>query len=143
MMEGCPCVAFDLLPEEEGWQSGLPPLHLSSAYIQQLNKAVDILHAAQVAHMDLLPSNILWRPSPAAPHRDVELRIIDFEDAVPYGAAIDNIEELRKDFRYPVSFDDPRKTISASQEHNTWFLDAITRWVEARTFSSFTDFMSP
>eukprot|EP00597_Dinobryon_sp_UTEXLB2267_P000930 CAMPEP_0170060868 /NCGR_PEP_ID=MMETSP0019_2-20121128/2655_1 /TAXON_ID=98059 /ORGANISM="Dinobryon sp., Strain UTEXLB2267" /LENGTH=71 /DNA_ID=CAMNT_0010266567 /DNA_START=124 /DNA_END=339 /DNA_ORIENTATION=- len=71
------------------------------------------------------------------------MQLIDFEDALPYGAAIDNLEELRKDFRYPVRFDDPRTTIAACEEHNTWFLDAITRWVEARTFTSFTDFMSP
>lgn len=131
-------VAFPLLSEEEGWSNGTPPENYVQQYVHELSRAVEILDTAGVAHMDLRPSNIMWRINPVD---NLEMRVIDLEDAEMFGQYIQLWEVLKADLRYPVLCDDdgPKR---ASRIHNQWFLDSVSAWAletneNAMTFTQF------
>jgi hypothetical protein len=122
-----PLVVFEELSGNDGWSTVRPPSHLVAAYLEKLQLAVHVLNTAEVAHMDLRPTNIICREIDGA--KDIELRVIDFESSVPFDIAIEQPSALRYDARYPVLFEDERTVIPACANHNVWFLNAITAWL--------------
>jgi hypothetical protein len=136
-----PCVVFEHLNADDGWSINRPPSRLVPAYLERLRLAIDLLNTAEVAHMDLRPANILWKAN--TDESDVEMQIIDFETSVPFGIAINYPQRLRYDPRYPVLSTDERHVIPACPAHNTWFLRAITKWLEEDlTKDTFNDYMA-
>ena len=51
----------------------------------------------------------------------VEIRVIDREDAVPFGFNFQHTCILRSDPRYPVHKNDYRELILADESHNNWY----------------------
>ena len=92
-----PIIMFPRL--EVGWGTEKPSTpQQREQYVHQLNIANRALNLAGVAHLDLRPANIMWRDT--GRDRDmntngeeefscVELKVIDFEDAVIFGHFID------------------------------------------------------
>lgn len=91
--------------------------------------------------MDLRPSNIMWRRLLPPSSQKIEVRIIDVEDAVPFGYYIRDVSALRGDPRYPLHKKDIREQIPASDLHNNWFLLTVTAWARQTEYTEFTHFM--
>ena len=72
----------DLTRKEDGAYSvGLPDkIELWDQWMSSVEAAVKGMHAAGVVHVDLYPSNIMWRKSPDA-SGGVEIKLIDFDVA--------------------------------------------------------------
>lgn len=136
-----PVIVFEELTTSEGWSNGKPRPEQVPSYVKCVKEAVDILNAANIAHMDLRPANIMWRIDPTGADI-VEIRVIDLEDAVPFGFNIRFVDNLRNDVRYPVLENDERKTIPACRSHNDWFCESITAWAEQNEIDSHTDYMT-
>lgn len=137
--EGCPVVVYEMLHKREGWNQSKPPPELVTSYVDSIVAAVGILNAAGIAHMDLRPSNIMWRRNGESILREVEVKIIDLEDAVPFGYYISFVEVLKSDSRYPVADTDDREHIPASSLHNDWFCEVISSWARQEEQESFAD----
>lgn len=112
LKDGCPVVVYDLLPLD-CWFNDKPPPDLVEPYISCLSTAVTILNECGIAHMDLRPSNIMWRRLLPPSSQKIEVRIIDVEDAVPFGYYIRDVSALRGDPRYPLHKNDMREQIPA------------------------------
>lgn len=80
-----PLLLFPRLRSEDGWSTEKPPRTLVNSYLICLSSAIDVLNRAGVAHLDLRPANIMWRK---AEPPSIDMRIIDFEDAVAFGEVI-------------------------------------------------------
>ena len=76
----------DLTRKEDGAYSvGLPDkIELWDQWMSSVETAVKEMHAASVVHVDLYPSNIMWRKSPDA-SGGVEIKLVDFDVAHPEG----------------------------------------------------------
>jgi hypothetical protein len=141
-----PLIAFDCLSEEEGWSNLRPPAENIDSYLQQILRAVEVINAAKVCHLDLRPSNIMWRIVPGT--YDVEIRVIDFEDSVFFGEVIPEnfIAEVydRNDFRYPFcaygESEKPKETLAVEQ-FNTFFYLMIKGWLQESFDPIFDNFM--
>ena len=74
----------------------------------------------------------------------MELRLIDFEDAVYFDRPISQSIVItiieRNDYRYPFRSGDERVVQFAQQYHNTFFFYAIKYWLSSNE-SEFRDFM--
>lgn len=134
-----PVILFPLLPSSL-WSTEKPPELLRDAYLRELYKANKALDDARVAHLDERPANIMWR----ANGDKVELRLIDFEDAVFFGDFIPHpfVEYvvLNGDWRYPFKSGDEQNLQKARAVHNDFFSKAVTQWVRSEE-SDFFDFM--
>jgi hypothetical protein len=127
-----PCVVYDLLSKEDGWSTDRPPANLVSLYLDQLRRAVEVLNTAGVAHLDLLPANVIWRATNNSHGEEtLELRLLDFEQSALFGMAVTEVDVLKADDRYPVLSTDTRSFIPGCAAHNLWFLRAITGWLSA------------
>jgi len=139
-MDYRPLILFPLLAPTDGWRNDKPPSMLFPSYLEQLQLAVSTLNFARIAHLDLRPANIMWR---AINDLAVELRVIDFEDAVRFDYVIpkDLIETVVRtcDRRYPFQSGDESSVQLAQEFHNNFFLDAISTWLpdEELRFSSY------
>jgi serine/threonine protein kinase len=136
---GAIVVSFPLLRKEEGWSNNKPLESHAQAYINELGRAVSVLNDAEVAHMDLRPSNIMWRLDPDDDSK-VQMQIIDLEDAERFGHPIRLWEVLKEDVRYPVS-PEAIGPMRASACHNEWFFKAVSAWAVDTFYSSFAEFM--
>jgi len=139
---GCPVVVYEELNAID-WRNTKPPFDAVEAYVRGVKDAVDIMNEAGIAHMDLRPANIMWR-SIKGKESDtvvVDVRVIDLEDAVPFGFCIQSVDALRLDPRYPVSFDDGREFIPAARYHNDWFAVVVEGWARQTDVDDFRDFM--
>lgn len=126
-----------VFPFLHGWRNDRPPPSHTDQYIEQLTRAIDILNAAEVAHMDLYPSNIMWQISS---DNNLEMQIIDFEDAVLFGSKVMFIEILKRDLRYPPM--EARALQFASKYHNMWYLVCVSSWLkESEPDTDFSEFM--
>jgi hypothetical protein len=143
----CPLVVYPMLRKEDGWSSDKPSHEHRDMYVHSLRLAVDLLNEAEIAHLDLRPENILWRVVRSGATPVIELKVIDFETAQPFGSKIptvliENVLEKR-DYRYPFKLgdDDPRRVIRADRSHNEFFMRAISMWVHSDSESGFGSFM--
>jgi Ser/Thr protein kinase RdoA (MazF antagonist) len=55
------------------------------SYLKQIFSAIEIMNTAEVCHLDLRPSNVMWR---SVSEENVEIRVIDSEDSVVFGEVI-------------------------------------------------------
>ena len=141
-----PLIAFDCLSAKEGWSNLRPPPEKIDSYLQQILRAVEVMNAAEICHLDLRPSNIMWRIKPGT--YGVEIRVIDFEDSVSFGEVIPQtfITTVydRNDFRYPFcAYDDsekPKETL-AVEKFNTFFYLMIKGWLQESSDPIFDNFM--
>jgi hypothetical protein len=140
LLAGCPVIVFDMLSAPE-WKNTKPPSALVLSYCCCVANAVLVLNNASVAHMDLRPANIMWRKCPSS-ESDVEIRVIDLEDAVPFGLCIKSVKALCTDTRYPVFGDiDATEEVIATSMHNEWFCVSVTEWAKSdeENFTAFMD----
>jgi hypothetical protein len=155
-----PVMLFPRLFPSDGWTTAKPPPELRAVYVQHLRRAVQLLNLAGVAHLDLRPSNIMWRRvDPSIP--SVEMRLVDFADAQLFDTIIPNRYVSLCDRRYPFSEQQreaacsceraakatagtttdrtrflllraqPTQHIVACAHHNAFFLDAVAGWVQS------------
>jgi len=84
----------------------------------------------------------MWRPRGAS---GVELRLIDFEDAVLFGHVIPiqliNHVVENWDWRYPFKDGDEKVVQLAKPIHNNFFVEAVRQWVDDDDHDDFDDFM--
>jgi serine/threonine protein kinase len=140
-----PLILFPRLSPSDGWTDAKPALGIiQQLYLEQLKLAIDALNTAGIAHLDLRPANALWREIHNGDTPSVELRLIDFEDAVPFGQVIP--PELVRvivdsdDYRYPFQSGDEHSDQIARVLHNEFFFEAIGRWTSSEVIE-FTEFM--
>eukprot|EP01031_Cornospumella_fuschlensis_P027769 gene27769-33538_t len=122
-----PLLVYQLLDEKSWTNTEKPPKEYRDQYVIALREVVDLLNEAGVAHMDLRPSNIMWRIDDSG--RILEIRVIDFEDVCFFGTYIDFADILSEDRRYPVapvvSGDQKARKVMACKSCNLWFYEAI------------------
>jgi hypothetical protein len=141
-----PLIAFKLLSSRLGWSNIRPRKELHSAYLDQIAKAIEVMEKANVAHLDLRPSNIMWRQVDGS-DQNIEIKIIDFEDAVMFGQLIPQsfIETVihLPDYRYPFLHTWRNvERVLAVHEHNTFFHLLIDGWLTTTCEdSNFDEFM--
>jgi serine/threonine protein kinase len=73
-------IIFDKL-HEQYWQIGLPiEPNLKEKFIKLLANIMNEIHLIGVVHLDLYPSNIMWRINPID-QNDILIKIIDWDSA--------------------------------------------------------------
>ena len=142
----CPLILFPRLFVDEGWGISKPTEQHRQGYLGQLYAATTALNTAGVAHLDMRPANIMWRPVPEeASMSCVEIRLIDFEDAELFGDEIcpELVSTIIKlgDRRYPFTTGDEKTTQTANKFHNDFFYEAVSQWT-ASEFENFQEFMA-
>lgn len=94
-----------------------------------------MLNTAGIAHLDLRPANVLWRETPHGEAPSVELRVIDFEDAAPFGRVIPRelVQTIvaTSDWRYPFQAGEEQTEQLASAVRNDFFGEAIGQWTRS------------
>lgn len=72
----------------------------------------------------------------------MELKIIDFEDAVPFGYFIKHADAYRTNSAYP-DYQNENEFIIAEERHNNFFYHAIAHWLHCPTTTNcyFEDYM--
>ena len=94
--------------------------------------------------MDLRPANIMWRSkNTSIGDKEVELKVIDFEDALMVGTVIN--EALARvyinDPRYPIKEGIDCTKVSTKIEFNNFFVDAIEAWLTTSEEKEFITYM--
>ena len=118
-----PIMIFPFLKDHG--KSAKPPRQCVHSYLRALCEGVRLLCECKVAHMDLRPENIMWKYDASCDQ--MELKLIDFEDAILFGARVRFVESLKEDSRYP---DMPDQSFEyASAYHNWWFVVGIKMWL--------------
>lgn len=134
---GNTCLSMVIYPKlSKDWKSdheGLTNVEHVNQYIEQLEKVVRWLNAAEVSHNDLLPRNILWSVDKTT--NKLSIRVIDFEDATFFG---DSLKSAPYDLRYPF-YQGHCKEPSA--EANNFFLKYVTEFIKQREVFRFRLFM--
>ena len=127
-----PLILFPRLSAADGWRNDKPPEAHRQSYLTQLQSANAAINAAQVAHLDERPANIMWRVITVEDFTQVELRLIDFEDAELFNYVIPSefvatvVEN--GDSRYPFTSGDEKTEQLAKRFHNDFFLEAVSQW---------------
>lgn len=98
--------------------------------------------------MDLRPANIMWR---AKGENDVEIQLIDFEDALLFGQIVPNREIYEYNRSYPLfgidqalrdaGYTAGKKDVHVVAFYNAWFLESVSAWAQQDEFIGFGDFM--
>lgn len=139
-----PLILFSRLSANEGWCTTKPSAQYRQHYLEQLKLANNTLNTAKIAHLDERPVNIMWRERVNGEFPQVELRLIDFEDAVLFDDVIPaefvKVVVESQDWRYPFKSGDQNKMQFASQLHNDFFYEAISQWTVSAV-EDFNDFM--
>ena len=139
-----PLILFPRLPPEDNWRTDKPSAEQRGQYLALLKEANSFLNAAGVAHLDERPDNIMWRQRRDADLASIELRLIDFEDAVlfhdPIPSELVKIIVSTCDRRYPFREGDESTDQLASALHNDFFYQAVKLWTSSEV-ESFDDFM--
>lgn len=131
---GCPVVVFNLL--DSTWKNQKPPPQYSQSYLEGIEKAISMLNSAQIAHLDLRPTNIMWR---IIDDTTLEIQVIDFEDSLPFNSFFHPYQAIAYDRRYP--FFEQTSPQKITMDHNTWFSVAINHWIRSEV-DTFEDFMN-
>ncbi len=128
----CPLILFPRLSPEDGWRNDKPSPAQRERYLEQLHIANAVLNSAQVAHLDERPANIMWREVDGEEFVKIELRLIDFEDAVRFNHVIssDFVAAVVRsnDLRYPFKSGDEATPQLAGPLHNSFFYEAVSQW---------------
>jgi hypothetical protein len=99
-----------------------------------------------VAHLDERPANIMWKALINAENEHVELRLIDFEDAVFFDHVISSeyvaAVVRRLDLRYPFKNGDEKSIQFAKKFHNDFFYEALLLQWMASEEADFNEFMN-
>jgi hypothetical protein len=97
-----------------------------------LSIAINVLNLANIAHLDLRPANIMWREIKGQEFSQVELQLIDFEDAVlfdyPIPTEFVKVVVTNCDARYPFKPGDEKTQQLANANHNLFFYEAVKHW---------------
>ncbi len=114
MCDHAPVIVFPLLRMEDRWTNGKPPTEYVEPYLRSLKIAVDVMNAARIAHLDLRPPNIMWKPASSSSSSsslsssftssEVEMKIIDLENALPFDSFLrfkGRNKNILSDNRYP------------------------------------------
>lgn len=67
------------------------------SYLMKVKEIVMALNDAKVAHMDLRPSNIMWREDDSG----IAVQVIDFEDSYRFNSIVPLYGSMKDDLRYP------------------------------------------
>lgn len=141
-----PLLIFHFLDDKVWKNVEKPPEKYREQYIEALRQVVDLLNEAGVAHMDLRPSNIMWKVDDSKGRLDI--RVIDFEDACLFGTYIDYVDTLGEDARYPVAPSAAQhlagnRSVLACANCNIWFLQAISCFLrdQGKAYTTFSSFM--
>ena len=139
-----PLILFPRLSANEGWCTTKPSAQQRQQYLEQLQLANNALNTAKIAHLDERPVNIMWRERVNGEFPQVELRLIDFEDAVLFDDVIPaefvKVVVESQDWRYPFKSGDQNKVQFASELHNIFFYEAVSQWTVSAV-EDFDDFM--
>ena len=138
---GSPVILFDRL--NENWRNTKPPEHLHKNYLIKVLEATRIFIKANVAHLDLRPSNIMWRQ--VGEYDGIEISIIDlesfcfFEQLLP----LSYVSVVSKDPRYPFIEDDLLEydNYHVTSEIYDWWYESIKLWLLSH-FESHMEFMN-
>ena len=141
-----PLIAFDFLSQYNGWRNDRPSSAYTDSYLNNISKAIDIMNSAGVAHLDLRPSNIMWRPLGSNKPNDVEVKIIDFEDGAIFGSLVPPpfVEHVvtATDTRYPFDKSSKGQDQVVCENHNNFFFFVIKGWLSlSREEYDFDNFM--
>ena len=140
-----PLILFPRLSVANNWRNDKPsPTHRED-YLVQLQAENTALNAAHVAHLDERPANVMWRPVVGEESSQVELRLIDFEDAELFDHVIPSefvtAVVMLSDPRYPFTSGDEKCVQLAKKLHNDFFLEAVSQWVISEV-AEFREFMN-
>jgi hypothetical protein len=123
--KGCPVMVFEALSDE--WSNEKPLPQYVESYLEKLNMAIDCMNNAGVAHMDLRSRNVMWK-SDGGELSSVSLKIIDFEDSLPFEKEFKVPNYLAHDLRYPF-YASTETFVTITEKQNDWFRIALTEWV--------------
>jgi len=113
----CPVLVFPLL--DSSWNNVKPTdQKLARAYIEAVTTGIGLLNEAKVSHMDLRPSNIMWKWNDEK--NIVDIQFIDFEDAIMFGNRIRMYDLLVGHEIYPTQYGK-----YADTRHNLHFLENL------------------
>jgi hypothetical protein len=132
-----PIILFPLLHD---YQTKKPPNHLRRSYRDKFRDSIVFLNAAEIAHLDLRPDNIMWKEN-EDDTATVDIKKIDFETAILFGHFIPTnfIRKMGEDPRYYPIHEGVEFEV-ASQAHNEFFFNFICLWLDSE-IESFDDFM--
>lgn len=121
-----PLLVFEQL--DETW-TNTPPTQeeVLDKYIARLTDAVEVLTLAGVAHMDLRPENVMWRWDEE--RREVQMRLIDFEDARVFGDLVEFHRFYDARYPFPPDAGETEPFFKASDRCNQWFLRSVSAFV--------------
>lgn len=144
-----PLIAFEFLRKVDGWRNDRPSSAYVDSYLNNISKAIDIMNSAGVAHLDLRPRNIMWRPLGITnASGDVEIKIIDFEDGAIFGSLVPPpfVKHVISvaDTRYPFDQSSNEQYEVVNQNHNNFFSFVIKGWLSSSSGIEydFDDFMT-
>lgn len=128
---GSPLLIFNRL--DNSWTNTKPPKSLHELYRNALRSAIEVFVEAKVAHLDLRPSNIMWREVDGA----VKLRIIDLELCIFFGETISPslVEKNAGDERYPFINEDLElyDNFHITANIYEWWCESIRLWLQSTT----------
>jgi hypothetical protein len=140
-----PLILFPRLCTNDGWRNDKPPIDLRNLYLTQLRLANNVLNKAKIAHLDERPANIMWRSIQPGEFTEIEMRLIDFEDAIIFDEIIPKefveVVLYNNDKRYPFRLGEDKIVLYANQNHNEFFYEAVSQWTKS-DINSFSDFMN-
>lgn len=136
---------MDLRPANILWRVVTPRSGSGSAH-SAAAVACEDGGAAKRRRVDIAPQSGLCAPpaqsvTESVTDAVVEIRVIDLEDAVPFGFHFRHTDVLRSDSRYPVHPNDTRERIPADAFHNDWFFEAVSSWARQPNAETFSDYM--
>jgi hypothetical protein len=129
-----PLLVFRRLKESDGWRNVKPESRYHASYLEQFAAAVAVFNSAEVAHLDLRPSNFMWRPLGEYDEDNrVEGRIIDLEDSQRFGGIV-NERQVGAALNYapddyPFEESDTKEYCVARKHHNDWFVNEVEMWL--------------
>jgi hypothetical protein len=130
-----PLLVFRRLKESDGWKNVKPESRYHASYLEQFATAVAVFNSAEVSHLDLRPSNFMWRPlGEDEEDNRVEGRIIDLEDSQRFGGIVNErqvgaaLKHARDDYPYQIT---EGCCCIAGKHHNDWFVAEVEIWLQS------------
>lgn len=112
-----------VFPMLSGYRIGLPSdLELSRRIVQEARKVMDAVHERGVVHMDLYPSNIMWK---AGDGPQVHIKIIDWDAAHLLHEQFSAAVQQRLEKFAPARLKGFSHAGVASREFDSFYLDVL------------------
>jgi hypothetical protein len=115
------------------WTTSKPDIKHVNSYVNSLTKCCDGLNAASIAHLDLHSENVMY----CVEGGKMQMKVIDFEDAVAYGQKID--PSIFGDKRYPL-YECNETSVTADVTINEWSRDLLIKWVRSEGDETYLKF---